>query len=124
MPFCPRCGYEYRAGIDRCPDCREALVQSLPPEEEPVEFTDYREVLSTYNPFDIAIVKSILDAEGIRYFFQGEQFLYVQPFALPARLMVETGQAEEAMEILKDLDLTIVASRIDDTAEQEESEES
>jgi len=99
-------------------------VQSLPPEEEPVEFTDYREVLSTYNPFDIAIVKSILDAEGIRYFFQGEQFLYVQPFALPARLMVETGQAEEAMEILKDLDLTIVASRIDDTAEQEESEES
>jgi hypothetical protein len=30
MPFCPRCRYEYKEGISRCPDCDETLVASLP----------------------------------------------------------------------------------------------
>ena len=32
MPFCPKCRYEYRQGIEYCPDCEERLVDSLPPE--------------------------------------------------------------------------------------------
>ena len=35
MPFCPKCRYEYKAGIAVCPDCDEKLVDSLP--EEPPE---------------------------------------------------------------------------------------
>lgn len=31
MPFCPKCRYEYREGITRCPDCDELLVSELPP---------------------------------------------------------------------------------------------
>ncbi|MCJ7507531.1 MAG: DUF2007 domain-containing protein [candidate division Zixibacteria bacterium] len=36
MPFCPKCKYEYKPGIEICPDCDEKLVESLP-EEEPDE---------------------------------------------------------------------------------------
>lgn len=40
MPFCPSCGYEYEAGITRCPDCQVELEASLPDAcprcEEPV----------------------------------------------------------------------------------------
>ncbi len=36
MPYCPACRTEYREGIEECPDCGEALVESLPPEPQPV----------------------------------------------------------------------------------------
>ncbi|MBN1595554.1 hypothetical protein JW933_06475 [candidate division FCPU426 bacterium] len=33
MPFCPKCGYEYRPSMSRCPDCDETLVAALPPDQ-------------------------------------------------------------------------------------------
>lgn len=30
MPWCPKCGTEYRDGFDTCADCREALRQNNP----------------------------------------------------------------------------------------------
>ena len=30
MPFCPNCGYEYKADVTECADCKVALVESLP----------------------------------------------------------------------------------------------
>ena len=36
MPFCPSCRTEYRQGTERCGDCDVDLVDTLPPEEEPV----------------------------------------------------------------------------------------
>lgn len=35
MPFCPKCRYEYRPGVSRCPDCDEPLVDKLPPAAGP-----------------------------------------------------------------------------------------
>jgi hypothetical protein len=32
MPFCPKCKYEYRVGINICPDCEVYLVDQLPVE--------------------------------------------------------------------------------------------
>ncbi len=32
MPFCPKCRYEYKQGIYKCPDCDEQLVDQLPVE--------------------------------------------------------------------------------------------
>lgn len=32
MPFCPKCHYEYQAGINVCPDCGVKLVSEIPPE--------------------------------------------------------------------------------------------
>lgn len=43
MPFCPECKYEYRAGIEKCPDCRKPLVESLDaPTEKQEQASDAR----------------------------------------------------------------------------------
>lgn len=70
------------------------------------EFIEYVPILETHNAGDRVFLKSILDAEGITYFIQGE---YVAPYvfnALPMRLMVKKDQAEKAREILKDIKLS------------------
>lgn len=106
--FCPRCRAEYRPGFTRCADCGVELVDRLPPDPEPV-YVDYVEILGTYNPGDIALIKSILDAEGITYYFHGEHFTYVRPLADPARLMVRRDEAPEALEVLGGLRLSHAA---------------
>ena len=117
--FCPECGYEYRQGFSRCPDCDVELVRDAPPEDR-TEYGDYVQVLDTFNPFDIALIKSLLDSEGIKYFFIGENFGGIYPMATAPRLMVLREQEDEAREILKDLQLTYLASH---TYEDEDEEE-
>ncbi len=34
MPFCPKCRYEYKTGVSKCPDCDEYLVDSLAQETD------------------------------------------------------------------------------------------
>jgi hypothetical protein len=104
--YCPKCKYEYLDGIKVCPDCDVALVPQLPPEPE-VEFVDFQEVLATYNPADVAFLKSLLGSENIQYFFKGEHFMYMRPLADPVRLMVRTDQVETVKAILKDIELSI-----------------
>ena len=70
------------------------------------EFTEYVPILETHNAGDRVFIKSILDAEGIAYFIQGE---HIAPYlfnALPMRVMVKKDQADEAREILKDIELS------------------
>lgn len=106
--FCPKCRYEYRKGLYVCPDCNVDLIDNPPEQEDKQsEFTEYVELLITYNPADVAMIKSLLDAENITYYFNAEQFMYVRPLAEPARLMVKKDEADNAREILKDLELSI-----------------
>jgi len=104
--FCPECKGEFIEGIRKCPVCHIKLIDERPPEPKP-EFVDYDEMLATYNPADVAFLKSLLDSEGISYFFKGEHFMYVRPLADPVRLMVRTDQVAQAMEVLEDVELTI-----------------
>jgi hypothetical protein len=70
------------------------------------EFIEYVPILETHNAGDRVFLKSILDAEGITYFIQGET---VAPYvfnALPMRLMVKKDQADLARKILKDVKLS------------------
>ena len=119
--FCPKCKSEYREGFSICADCDIPLIEELPPEKEP-EFIEYEEVLGTYNPADIMIIKSILDAENITYYFNAEHFMYVRPMAEPARLMVAKNDVETAKDILNDLDLTITSINLDKNKGDEEIE--
>ncbi len=101
--FCPRCRSEYREGIRECSDCKAPLVRACPPEPKP-EYVELVEIYSTFNPADIAFIKSILNDAGIKYFFKGENSLsLVWPQTRePAKLMVKKEQVGEALELLKD----------------------
>jgi hypothetical protein len=79
------------------------LVPELPSELQP-EYVEFEEILTTFSPQDIALIKSLLEGE-VQYYFHGEHFLHIQPFIQPARLMVRTDQAEHARAILRDVNL-------------------
>jgi tetratricopeptide (TPR) repeat protein len=114
--FCPQCKAEYRPGYTRCADCGVPLVDHLPPTPEPeqdepadaVPFgpdTELVHILDTFNPGDVALIKSILEGEGIPYVFEGEHSQYVYG-AVPFRLMVDSQDADKVREVLKQLDLS------------------
>ena len=114
--FCPNCRTEYREGFTICADCNVDLVDALPKNKKH-EFIDFQEVLTTYNPGDVAFIKSLLESEGIQYFFKGENFMYVRPLADPARLMIRTDQVEEAVELLKMVQLSFLGINLDKSTE-------
>jgi hypothetical protein len=106
--FCPKCRAEYIEGFSTCADCNVDLVEDLPPlEEEQPEFINYVELLATYNPADIVFLKSLLESEGIQYFFKGEHFMYMRPLADPVRLMVRQDQVDDAFDLVKDVKLSV-----------------
>ena len=100
--FCPHCRSEYEEGTNICSKCGALLIGALPVEPAP-EYVEFEEILATYNAVEIAIIKSLLDPEGIDYYFKSEFFSYMEPLAQPARLMVRKDQADEAGQILKEL---------------------
>jgi hypothetical protein len=106
--FCPKCGKEYGKDIFVCAGCGVSLVPELPPDttNESLELAESEEILFTPSPGEMAVIKSLLDSEGIVYYFRGEFFSSEYPFAQPARLMVRTDQAEEVKEILESLNIT------------------
>ena len=69
-------------------------------------FIDYELIFEIHNASDQAYLKSILEAEKITYFIQGE---HVAPFifhSVPMRLMVKKDQAAKVRELLKDFKLS------------------
>ncbi len=103
--FCPKCRCEYREGFSICADCDVSLVSELPPEAPPQlpEYTDFEEILSTFNVGHLSIAESILVSEDINYYVQNEFFNCAQPLAQPFRLMVRKDQVARAKEVVKDL---------------------
>jgi hypothetical protein len=99
--FCPKCKSEYRDGFYKCADCGADLIAEQPPEfMEEVSYVDLSEIYSTYQQSDIAFIKSVLDGEGITYFFEGESpNLFGMAYA---RLLVKAEEAPRAREILQE----------------------
>ena len=61
------------------------------------------EVFSTYDPGEIAVIKSVLDGEGIRYFFQGENINLLIAAGTRPRLLVDEDQEDRVRDILHEL---------------------
>lgn len=61
------------------------------------------EVFSTYNPGEIAVIKSVLDAQDIRYFFQGENINLLIAAGARPRLLVDEKDARLVRDILREL---------------------
>lgn len=99
---CPECGAKYEEGIHGCPDCRVALVSSLPPRPEP-EYVDYVTVMETRNPIVLAMVKSVLSSAGIRHFVKGEVLQDLFRVG-PAEIQVRREDESEARALLRERD--------------------
>ena len=100
--YCPHCHSKYEGGTPICSKCG-VLLMGVPPPEPASDYVEFEEILATYNAVEIAIIKSLLDPEGIDYYFKSEFFNHMDPLAQPARLMIRKDQADEAREILKEL---------------------
>ena len=95
--FCPICRSEYREGFSKCSDCGVPLVPELPVEQH--EFLNFIHVMSVANEGDLCVIKSVFDANGIKYCFKGD----IQ--RLSTELMVFEEDITNAREILKELNL-------------------
>ncbi len=78
---------------------------------------EYKELLKTFNQGDIALIKSLLEAEGIDFYVQGETFNLVRPLAVPPVFMVREDQLQQARDIIQDLNISF---SINKTAHNEE----
>ena len=111
--FCPNCGAEYREGFSVCSACNVPLVEELPEQEEP-EYIKFVTIYVTGDPAFIALAKSILESEGIKYFIKGEglQDLFAcgrigtgfNPVIGPVEIQVDEKDAEKGKEILLSLE--------------------
>ncbi|OVE78451.1 hypothetical protein BVX98_00105, partial [bacterium F11] len=101
--FCPKCRCGYTKGITECADCHVPLVDELPLDPT-VEFVDYEEVMTTSNMNEIALVKSLLDRNNIKYHAQRSQFRSLSRVPnIPIRILIQKDQVEHARVLIADL---------------------
>lgn len=118
--ICPKCRAEYQENQESCTDCGVLLVKELPGHPTPpAGKLDLVELLATYNPGDVAILRSVLDANGVEYFLHGENFAIVQPLVEPTRLLVRRDQAQMVQNLLQGLDLNFLALATDSQPEDD-----
>lgn len=70
MPFCPKCGAEYRRGYERCAECDVDLVDKLEPEKEH-EDSDYVTLGEWSDPLDMREVCELLEDAEVPCIVQG-----------------------------------------------------
>jgi hypothetical protein len=101
VKYCLECRTEYRDEATTCADCGIPLVSELPPMPEPPPFEplEFEAVMDVFTASEAAMVRSLMDGEGITYYFKGD-IGSLGTGALHARLMVEKDRAEEARQIL------------------------
>ena len=102
--YCPKCRSEFREGFFECSECSVPLVEDLSPEEpEPIpEYVDFKEIMTSLDMGEVAIIKSILDAHKIKYIIPNEFMGSTYSAALPARVFISEVQVKEAKELLHD----------------------
>ena len=101
--YCPKCRTEFREGFFECSDCFIPLVENLPPEEPKSipEYIDFKEIMTSYDLGELAIIKSILDDHQITCLVQGEHFSSYYG-GIPTRIMVPKDNVNEAIDLLQD----------------------
>ncbi len=110
--FCPECAGEFKEGITVCPDCGIALVNELP--EQLRDSKPLVAVFSTADPAVLPVVTSLLEETDIPYTIKGEETfglfpgatvgLAIDPRGRAAEVLVPSARADEARQLLSDLE--------------------
>ena len=108
MPFCPTCGYEYRPGVDTCPDCGALLVATLPDEAEPPNEESLVAVYEAPDEFTSRMVVDLLESAGIHVLEKVERSAAFDDLDLSARgfysrILVFESAVEQAAALIADL---------------------
>ena len=111
--YCPECGGEFLPGIFECPDCRVSLLAELPP-AEPHPDVELVTVFTAADPAAVLTAESLLAEANIPFQKAGDglQDLFgagrlgtgFNILVGPVRFRVPKERADEAREILQDLD--------------------
>lgn len=107
--FCPKCRYEYVGGIMECPKCKVLLIEKLTQNNQAPLKPEYSSLVTVFATADLgllAIVKSILDGAGIKYFAKGEMLQGILPvqsgaFNAVVEIQVRNNDADDARALLK-----------------------
>lgn len=105
--YCPKCRTEFRKGFRICSDCESPLIAKLPPEPPPPEYVKFIDLYSPQNEMELALLKSVLDSEGISYFVRNDNIgsLEVGPYIglyNGKMIQVQDDQYKRAKELLTD----------------------
>jgi uncharacterized Zn finger protein (UPF0148 family) len=103
MPYCPKCGFEYQPGVEKCPDCDVPLVDKLPEEESP-ENVEYVPIRTLPSRLYAEMVQEALKKEGIPSFVKSDDIAITFPSygttsAVPVALWVPKDKVERSQEI-------------------------
>lgn len=111
--YCPECGAEYRDGFYQCSDCQVALVAHPPEsaeEDSPIEHLELVTLMEIENPIGLALIRSVLEAEGIACMVQGESPHTLSGIAFTSRrkksvLQIARQDEQRARELVEALEL-------------------
>lgn len=103
---CPQCGAKWPEGAARCPECDVELVdQRGRAAQDTAEWMEDIVVLETTDEGQLMVARSLLEAEGIPCFAEGEEGRQLISTG-PVRLRVRVGHLEAARALLAHLEPT------------------
>ncbi len=104
--ICPKCSNELTLEENEqiknqfhCPKC-ECFIDCSKVPPKIFDPAKYKKFTVTINQGDIALIKSILDGEGIDYFILGEKFLTMDPLIQGAQIYVLSSDYDKAQKLL------------------------
>jgi len=108
MPFCPRCGTEYRPGVRECSDCRVPLLNEPPP-PAPSEETIEEALSVAYEAADevaATTARDLLTQAGIPFVEQQTSVFVLDHIDSTmrnffSRFLVPQSRAREATELIQ-----------------------
>jgi len=102
MPFCPICKYEYREGIEKCPECDAKLVDQL--ESAEAIYTSLKSAHTANSSVIAGMIQEMLEEKGIASVLSNELASSIIPGLGEIReikILVPEQRLSEAQELIK-----------------------